>query len=432
MTKRTRRAVGAFAAAAAALAGLVVAGAPANATHVQCGAVITQSVTLDSNVGPCPGNGIVVRGNNITVNLNGFRVFAANGPEETAGIRLGMVSGVTVMNGTVEGFDAGIAIFGGSGNRIRGVTVQNNINDLQEPFAWTPGTPMPAEQQPLMLCDLGDGITTFNSDNNVIEGNRVVNNGPFSGIALVDESDNNVVRGNQVLDNNAVNISNRANGTTGPGLCGATAPGTPGMQRGREVQAIGIRVEGPGGNNNQIQGNQVVNSALVGISLHSHVCNAEQGDPRGNQQPNTGNFIVGNDVRRTGAETSTIDPFADGIASLAQGPIGRVTCAPFGNTIAGNRSSENMRHGISLNTLTTQTVVDRNVVLNNAATGVAVDERATDNTLTGNRGQGNARFDGADRNPNCDNNDWRANAFVRVNQPCVAGGGGTGTVVPAP
>ncbi len=413
------------------MAGLVVAGAPAKANHVQCGAVITQSTTLDSNVGPCPGNGIVVRGNNITLNLNGFRVFAANGPEETAGIRLGMVSGVTVMNGTVEGFDAGILINGGSGNRIRGVTVQNNINDLQEPFPFTPGQAMPPAQQPLMLCELGDGITTLNSDNNVIEGNRVVNNGPYSGISLVFESDNNVVRGNQVLDNNATNISTRANGTTGPGLCGATQPGAPGMQRGREVQNIGIRVEGPGDNNNQIQGNQVVNSALVGISLHSHVCNPEPGEPRQEQQPNTNNFIVGNDVRRTGAETASIDPFADGIASLSQGPIGRVTCPPFNNTITGNRSSENLRHGITLDTLTTGNLVDRNVVLNNARTGLAVVNGATNNRLFSNRGQGNGAFDGADQNPNCDNNDWQANAFVRINQACVADGG-SGTVVPAP
>ena len=405
--------------------------APAQATHVQCGAIITQNTTLDSDVGPCAGNGLIVRGSNIVLNLNGHRVFAANGPEETVGIRLGMVSGVTVQNGTVEGFDAGVAVFGGSGNTIRGLTVRNNINDLQEPFGFTPGVAMPVEQRPLMLCDFGDGIATFNSDNNLIEGNRVMNNGPFSGIALVDESDNNVVRANQVLDNNALNESVRANGSTGPGLCGATLPGAPGMQRGRLVQNIGIRVEGPGSNHNQIQHNQVMNSAITGISLHSHVCNPEPGEPRADQQPNTDNFIVGNSVSRTGAETSHLDDFADGIASLSQGPIGRVTCPPFNNTIRHNQSTQNMRHGIALHTLTTGNTVDTNVVTNNAFTGLAVVEDATDNNLTGNQGHGNGRFDGADRNPNCDNNNWVANRFVRVNQPCVAANGGSGSVPPA-
>ncbi|HVL99399.1 MAG TPA: carboxypeptidase-like regulatory domain-containing protein, partial [Egibacteraceae bacterium] len=43
------------------------------------------------------------------------------------------------------------------------------------------------------------------------------------------------------------------------------------------------------------------------------------------------------------------------------------------------------------------------------------------NTLHRNSGHGNARFDGADLNPNCDNNDWRDNDFGTVNQPCVRG-----------
>jgi len=416
---RLRRALGGVAALALGLT-VTTLTSPAQASHVSCGQTITQSVTLDGNVGPCPGNGLVVRGSNITINLNGFRVFAANGPEETAGIRLGMVSGVTVQNGTVEGFDAGIAIFGGGRNVIRGMTVRNNINDLLEPFTWTPGTAMPMNQRPLMLCDLGDGITTFESDNNVIEGNQVVNNGPYAGISLVEESDGNVVRGNTVLNNNAINQSTRPNGSVGPGLCGAADPGGPGMQRGRLVQNIGIRVEGPGGNANQIQGNRVENSALVGISLHSHVCNPEEGETRTGQQPNTGNYITGNTVQRTGAQTVQLDPLADGIAALAQGPIGTVTCAPFGNFIIGNQSHNNMQHGISLNTLVQTTTVDRNVTNNNARVGVVVVNRATNNTLTGNSGQGNrGPVDADDLNPNCDNNRWQGNQFPRVGKPCI-------------
>ena len=136
-------------------------------------------------------------------------------------------------------------------------------------------------------------------------------------------------------------------------------------------------------------------------------------------------------MSRTGAETSHLDDFADGIASLSQGPIGRVTCPPFNNTIRHNQSTQNMRHGIALHTLTTGNTVDTNVVTNNAFTGLAVVEDATDNNLTGNQGSGNGRFDGADRNPDCDNNNWVANRFVRVNQPCVAANGGSGSVPPA-
>jgi parallel beta-helix repeat protein len=396
---------------------------PASAAHVECGDVITTDTTLDSDLGPCPGNGLIVRADNITLDLNGHRIFAANGPEETVGVLLGRVRGVTVRNGTVEGFDAGVAVNGGGGNTVTGITAQNNINDKMEPFPFTPRTPLPPEQAPLMVCDYGDGITTFGSDGNVIEGNRVIGNGPYSGISLVDDSDDNVVRDNLVQDNNVLNRTTNVDGDPVNSLCGGTAGG-PGMQRGRTVQDIGIRIEGPGANGNQVVSNDVDNNSLVGISIHSYVCNPLPGATAG--QPNTGNVIAKNDVRRTGLETSDLDPIADGIASLAQGPIGRVTCTSPDNTITENRSTDNMRHGISLARTVSGTTVDRNVATGNAVDGVRVDNTAVDNTLTANRGQGNGEHDGHDANERCDNNKWRANRFDTVNQPCVLGPGASG------
>ncbi len=202
---------------------LTTLASPASAEHVQCGDLITESVTLDSDVGTCPGDGLVVVADNVTVDLNGFRVFGLNGPEEQVGIRLVDVSGVTVQNGTVSGFDAGVAIEGGSGNRIRTLVVRHNINDL------------------VGECTYGDGITVFDSDDNVIERNEVIHNGPYSGISLVGDSDRNVVRNNVVADNNVPNV--REDGTTGP----CAEPFC------RPIQDIGIRIEVPGANANRIQ-----------------------------------------------------------------------------------------------------------------------------------------------------------------------------------
>lgn len=417
-----RRLLGAASAGALVL-GLTVTAAPAGAAHVQCGDVLTQDTRLDSDIGPCPGHGLVVRASGITLDLAGHTVFAENGPEERVGILFANVSGVTVENGTVEGFDAGVAINGGGGNTVKHVTAQNNVNDMQEPFPFTPGTALPPEQLPLMLCDYGDGITTFASDNNVIEHNRVIGNGPYSGIALVDDSDGNVVRKNTVADNNVRNLTTRFDGSRGTGLCGATLPGAPGMQRGREVQAIGIRIEGPGADDNHVDGNSVDNSALVGISVHSYVCNPEPGEPRGEQEPNVHNLIEANRVRLTGAETAQFDPFADGIASLAQGPIGRVTCTSPDNTFRANHSMDNVRHGISLGRTTQLNDVVDNVVNGNGGDGIRVYEEAVDNVLHGNRGHRNSEHDGHDDNPDCDNNDWRRNRLSNVNEPCVANDG---------
>ncbi len=410
----------------------------AEAAHVQCGQIITQSITLDSDVGPCPADGLIIRANNITVDLGGHRVFAAvpNGAPENVGIRLGRVSGVTVRNGTVEGFDAGVAIIGGGGNTITRITAQNNINDMQEPFPWVPNPPPgqphrpTPEEMPLMECLFGDGITTLNSDDNRIERNRVIGNGPFGGITLVEDSDNNRVLRNVVEDSNISNRTTNVSGQPVNSLCGGTVF-PPGMTRGRTVQGIGIRIEGPGANNNLVEDNFVDNSGLVGISIHSYVQNPEPRDPRGPQNPNTNNLITRNEVQRTGAETFQDDPFADGIASLAQGPIGRVTRASPDNTIVRNNSHDNLRHGISLGNTVERTTVNDNIVNNNRMDGIRLELGAVNNILHGNRGPwppsaqqlANGEHDGHDANPNCDNNDWLRNRFRVVNQPCVAEGG---------
>ena len=380
---------------------------PAAAEHVQCGDVITESVTLDSDVGPCPGDGLVVVADNVTVDLNGFRVFGLNGPEEQVGIRLVDVSGVTVQNGTVTDFDAGVAIEGGSGNTVRTLLVRDNINDL------------------IGECTYGDGITVFDSDDNVIERNEVVHNGPYSGISLVGDSDRNVVRNNVVADNNVPNI--REDGTRGP--CGEPFS--------RPIQDIGIRIEGPGANDNRIQGNTVTNSAIVGISIHGHVCNPPEGSPFPVQDPNTGNLILNNTVTDTGRETHMDDPMADGIGILRQGPL-TVVCSAYDNTIRANQSTGNFRDGINLGATTTDNVIQANRVDGNARDGIHLAgppmregqlvinpetgepfPGAVNNVLMGNRGFGNDRFDGADFNPDCDANQWRGNLFGTVNQPCV-------------
>lgn len=392
-----RRLVGVLAAAALVPGGVVCQATPASAGHVECDAVITTSIMLDGDVGPCPGHGLRVRGSGITINLNGFRVLGRNtvGADQ-AGIHLTNVSRVTVMNGTVEGFDGGVVVEGGSRNTVKGLLVRNNTNDLGGP------------------CLYADGIATFSSDGNVIERSRVVHNGPYSGIALVDDSDDNVVRANSVLDSFVPN--RRADGSTGP--CGL-APTRP-------IQDVGIRVEGPGANRNRVEANLVSNSAIMGIAIHPHLCRPPMGPP---QSPNTHNSIVRNTVHSTGARTIHEEALADGIGTHQLGPAA-IACSAFDNTISENVSTGNLRDGISLGPTATGNSITRNVVNNNARDGIRLAgpptpaiRGATDNTLVENRGRGNGGRDGHDANANCDNNRWLRNQFATVNQSCVRGAG---------
>ncbi|HEV3402460.1 MAG TPA: hypothetical protein VG078_11615, partial [Acidimicrobiales bacterium] len=66
--------------------------------QVACGAVITRSVTLHADVGPCSGDGLVVVADRVRVNLNGHRVFGTAAQGTSAGIRLLDVRRVTLMN----------------------------------------------------------------------------------------------------------------------------------------------------------------------------------------------------------------------------------------------------------------------------------------------------------------------------------------------
>ncbi|HSH61086.1 MAG TPA: hypothetical protein VK988_15895, partial [Acidimicrobiales bacterium] len=121
------------------------AGTPANAAAtVTCGETITKNTTLTADVGPCAADGIIIGADNITLNLNGRRVFGnsdqgASG--EFAAIRLAGRTGVTVTGhpgksgktGTVSGFEAGVVIDGGSANTVQNVTARDNIG-RDDPF----------------------------------------------------------------------------------------------------------------------------------------------------------------------------------------------------------------------------------------------------------------------------------------------------------
>lgn len=220
----------------------------------QCGDEITTNTVLTADVGPCTsGNGLVIAADNITLNLNGHKVFSDNTlprficvnppsctvsfPDDVIGIDMFDVSNVTVRNGTVYGFAAGIAIDGGGGHRVTGITARDNQ-----------GACVGEDFSTQAIGTYGDGIVIFSSENNRIEGNNVLRNGPFSGISVVANTEminrpvgtlptGNVIRGNNVDSNKT---------------CFAD---------------IGIRIEGPAATNNAVVANKVNASFQEGIGI---------------------------------------------------------------------------------------------------------------------------------------------------------------------
>src|SRR6266508_1658274 len=99
---RMRRLLGLSAAFAAALALVALSAGPALASHVQCGDVITQHTTLDSDL-DCTGNGLVVSGADLTLDLAGHTIRGDGNGFDDIGIQLDG-SKITVEDGRVQDF----------------------------------------------------------------------------------------------------------------------------------------------------------------------------------------------------------------------------------------------------------------------------------------------------------------------------------------
>ena len=435
--------------AAASPHGRVAPGGHRRPVVLSCGAVITQDTKLANNIGPCQGDGLIVDGSNIRIDLMGHTITGSHQgcpgtacapAAEQVGIDLNNVSGDTLQHGTVQYFDGGVFVDRGAGNTVRGIYAHDNVNrdvliNLAVPG---PGVSGPTQTS----CDYGDGILVQSSGSNRIVANTVAKNGPYDGIATVGvrgpsgfvPADNNVIVGNRAMDNYVADQTPSGGGT----LCGsASGEIYGGMGEGRQVQDMGIRIEGPDSSYNTIRGNQVSDNGLDGIAVFDYFCNINGAM---HEPANHDNTIVGNQVSGTGdkavqAASGQVDPSANGIAVLAEGNPG-VDCSAYNTTIADNVSSGNIQDGIFVGGAPSapghpeHTTVVGNLVGNNTLDGLGVQSGAMDNQLTANVGQGNAEFDGADYNfsPNCGTDTWTANQFGSVNQPCVAANGGSGTV----
>ncbi len=168
---------------ALAAAGLATFGSgTALAAQVRCGATITTTTRLTKDLTNCPGDGLVIGADNLTLDLNGHTIDGDALPGG-AGIRLAGHHGVTLEGGAVREFETGVLLDTASGNHVRGLTVLRN--------------------------DPGRGIDIDNGSNgNLVEGNTSTDNAR-SGIAVV-SSAYNLVRDNVTRRNTLNGIALRS------------------------------------------------------------------------------------------------------------------------------------------------------------------------------------------------------------------------------
>jgi streptogramin lyase len=340
---------------------------------------IRTNTTLTADVGPCAGEGIVVAANNVTLDLNGHRVFAGPGPRvgDFAGIHLRGAKGVTVTNGEVTGFDAGVFVDGGSGNIITHLKVHDNL-----------GPPESASV-------LGDGIVLTHSAANIVANNDVGHNGPFDGIGVLGlGSDNNTIQADNV------------HGNTDRGLGYFLPGGGSGIiiTSFLETEAIG---RGESLSSNNVINNVVNNNISSGISSISNV----------------GARIVGNHLKNNGfrPDGSPGSPQGNGIGVNANQGATPVT----NDIVTDNAVDNSLNDGIFV--ISSGNQVARNRFTANAFVGIENDYFAHSNTYTTNVATGNGYYDLLDDNVyitnDCDANTWQDNTYGTAYPECTTTGG---------
>ncbi|MEP6602770.1 MAG: right-handed parallel beta-helix repeat-containing protein [Spartobacteria bacterium] len=292
--------------------GLALSASTSTAAVVTCGQTITQNTVLTNDLSGCTNNGIIVGADNITLDLNGHSVSGTAASGDQAGIVLVGRTGVTVKNGTVRSFDAGVFINGGSNNTVDSVNAIDNISYENGP-----------------LTRGGDGIFILSSRNNRILRNTVANNGPYSGIAIVSDADPNhpgditgVSSGN-VIDSNTVN-----------GNIQARQPNSL-----ANTDNDGIRLE-PGNTGNFVLNNRVNSNGLDGIELFA----------RNTSTVVRGNIVTGNGFYRQTARRG------DGINAFK---------GANDNLIELNQSSGNADNGIAIRLGALNNTVRNNTAVQN-------------------------------------------------------------------
>src|SRR3954447_17846219 len=86
-----------------------------------CGDTIAVDTRLTADLVDCPGDGVVIGADGITLDLNGHRIDGDAAGDEI-GIDVEGHRGVTVANGSVREFTEGVLVAGGSDVAIRRLT----------------------------------------------------------------------------------------------------------------------------------------------------------------------------------------------------------------------------------------------------------------------------------------------------------------------
>ena len=309
--------------ALAALFGL--GGGQASAAQVSCGEVITQDTKVDNDVIDCPGDGLVVGADDITLDLNGHTI---DGVGKGRGIAVGeppAQSGpqrVTIQNGTVRQFRTGVWLWYGDGAHLQKLEVSGSVS-ISRSYNVT-----------VEKNRLSDGGIDIYEGQGAVEDNRITHGGIAFG-----HGSSVRVEGNLILAPSA-----------GSGIFVADASAGKLVHNRVLGGAVGIAIGGHSGNG-EIKNNVVANNSDAGISLST-------------------------DEVPSRIEQNTVYGNGEGI---------RLFHEPFGDLVTGNRVFRNRGNGISAESVG---LMVGNRVYQNGGDGIAGGETMVANRVFSNGGNG--------------------------------------------
>jgi parallel beta-helix repeat protein len=162
----------------------------ANGNGAYCGAYITQDVTLQHDIYGCVEGGITIAKSGVTVDLNGHTI---NGLGEGDGIAAAGVSGVTIKNGSVVNFEAGLHFTGVTNSRV--IDTRFSLNS--DASAWIEGSSGNKFKR-LTMTDNGDGGFKLQSSHNNRIARNTISGASDSGVFMETLSSHNRVVRNEV------------------------------------------------------------------------------------------------------------------------------------------------------------------------------------------------------------------------------------------
>lgn len=172
------------------------------AASPSCDSTITSNTTLDSNMA-CAGSGITIGSNNVVLDCAGYSI-TGNGPYSSSnGVYLLGVSGATVKNCTISGYNYGIHAYYADSNTLTGNTLSSNSNGIY--MREGRGNTLSNNT----LTSNSTGIHLFNTGNNSVTQNNIATFNQQVGMVFYGTF-GNTVRANTITGNNNIYSSGMA------------------------------------------------------------------------------------------------------------------------------------------------------------------------------------------------------------------------------